>query len=130
MKFDNKFEKLEKDFVDLLKSSFLSWEQIKQKKKVIGVYFVYLKDKIIYIGSTNNFNVRFGTDLLYKSTHTLHNKLLKEGNLSVNVKKFIKNKYKYKIKECEDKLEAEALEHFAIWSIKPEYNKNIYITKK
>lgn len=122
----DKIEKLKKDFDELLNSSFKTWEEVKRLKKIIRVYLIYYKNKIIYIGSTNNFNVRFGIDLKHKSTHTLHNKLLKENKTPEEIIEFLTNKCEYRIRECEDKLKAEALEHFAIWIIKPKYNKYIY----
>jgi len=54
----------------------------------------------MYIGSTNNFNVRFGTDLRHESTHTLIKKLLKaeiHSDRSVAADYF-KNHNKYKVK--------------------------------
>ena len=118
------FEKLRKDFESLYNSPFVNFVEVAKLKKVTGVYFIYLNSRIIYIGSTNNFHVRFGTDLLHKSTHTLNRKLLKEGKTPQEVKYILKNKCKYKIKKCKDKLEAEGLEHVAIWIIEPKYNNN------
>lgn len=119
-------EELKKAFDDLLASSFLTFQEVKNLEKVMGVYFIYFGEKIIYIGSTNKFDVRFGTDLLHKSTHTLHDKLQKEGKKTKEIQEFFKSTCRYKIKICEDKLKAEALEHFAIWCFKPPYNKYIY----
>lgn len=122
------FEKLKEKFKKIIKSELLNFESVNKKEKVIGVYFVYSEDKEkpIYIGSTNNFHVRFGTDLKDKSTHTLHKKLLNEGRSKEEVKYFLMNQCRYRIEECENKIEAEALEHFAIFNFKPEYNAHVY----
>ena len=118
-------EKLEK----IVNSDFLSFEDIAKKEKIMAVYFVFKKrggEKPIYIGSTNNLHVRFGTDMKYQSTHTLYKKLLDEGHLPENIRDFLIRKCRYKIAECADKTEAGALEHFAIWAFQPEYNAPIY----
>ncbi|VVB82725.1 Uncharacterised protein [uncultured archaeon] len=122
------FEKLKRKFENLIKKDLLSFEEVNNKEKVIGVYFIYSEDKEkpIYIGSTNNFHVRFGTDLKHKSTHTFHKKLLNEGYSKEEVKDFLINQYKYRIEECDNKIEAEALEHIAILFFSPEYNAHIY----
>lgn len=119
-------KKLGRDFKDLLSSPFVTFDEVKKLKKIKGVYLIYFSGKIIYAGSTNNFNVRFGTDMLHKTTHTLHSKLLNEGMPTQKIKDFFKNKCKCKIKICKDMLRAEALEHFVIWATRPKYNKNIY----
>jgi hypothetical protein len=129
-KTNNYLKELKKGFENLLDSFFMTFEEVKKLKKVNGVYLIYFDKKIIYVGSTNNFNVRFGTDLLHGSTHTLHKKLLNEGKTVQEIKDFFKNKCKYKIKICENMLKAEALEHFTIWVEKPKYNKHIYKCKK
>lgn len=118
-------EKLKNNFESLDKSNFLKWEEIKKLKKMGGVYVIFFDKKVIYVGKTNNFNVRFGTDLINKSTHTLHKKLLKEKSFE-EVKYFIKQKYEYKIKECESEIEAEELETFTISVFKPKYNNHFY----
>ena len=117
--------KLKEDFEALDKSDFLNWGQIKELKKITGVYVIFFENKVIYVGKTNKFNVRFGTDLMHKTTHTFHNKLLKEKTLE-EVKDFIKKKCQYKIKECKDEVEAEQLEHFAISIYEPPYNNHFY----
>ena len=72
-------------------------------------------------------------DLLYKDPLIELNfqfekgKLLDEMGTSQKVKDFIRNDCKFKIFVCENKLEAEALEHFAIWVIKPKFNEHIYL---
>jgi len=93
----------------------------------MGVYIIYSsEEEILYIGSTNNFHVRFGTDLRHESTHTLMKKLITQGiHLDRTVAQdFFTNYYKYRIIECQNKREAEALEHIAIWILDPKYNKN------
>ena len=117
--------KLKEDFEALDKSDFLDWEQIKELKKITGVYVIFFENKVIYVGETNKFNIRFGTDLMHKTTHTFHRKLLKEKTLE-EVKDFIKNQCKYKIKECKDEVEAEQLEHFVISIYEPPYNNHFY----
>jgi hypothetical protein len=114
-------------FNKLQESDLLSFIEVKEMKKITGVYIVYSKEnELMYIGSTNNFNVRFGTDLRHESTHTLIKKLLKaeiHSDRSVAADYF-KNHYKYKVHICETKREAEALEHLAIWILDPKYNSN------
>ena len=117
--------KLKEDFETLVNSHPLKWEKVKELKKVTGVYVIYSGKDVIYVGSTNNFNVRFGVDLINKSTHTLNNKLLNEKSPEETLD-FIKNKCMYKIKDCKDKVEAECLEHFAISVFEPSYNNHFY----
>src|ERR1700759_5184851 len=103
-------------FNELCKSDFVTFAEVKDMKKIMGVYIIYSpENEILYIGSTNNFNVRFGTDLRHESTHTLIKKLLKAGIHSdkSSAADFFKNHYKYKIFVCETKRQAEALEHIA-----------------
>ena len=123
--YNEELNKLKENFEALDKSDFLSWEQIKQLKGIIGVYVIFFENKIIYVGKTNNFNVRFGTNLMDKSTHTLHRKLLREKSLE-EVRDFIKQKCRYKIKECNDVIEAEELESFVISVFEPSYNNHFY----
>jgi len=121
------FERLKMKFEKIIKSDLLNFESVKEKK-LLGVYFIYSKDREtpIYIGKTNNLHVRFGTDLKHKSTHTLHKKLLEEGYSKEQIKDFLINQWEYRIEECENEIEAEALEHLAILIFKPNYNAHIY----
>ncbi|WP_448635202.1 GIY-YIG nuclease family protein [Pedobacter panaciterrae] len=111
---------------ELVKSKTLTFEEVKNYKNIMGVYMVFDQlDQLMYVGSTNKFHVRFGTDLRYESTHTLMRKLIK---LKIHVDRltaqnYFSNHYKYKISICKDKREAEALEHLAIWILQPVYNK-------
>jgi hypothetical protein len=120
-------EHLNESYRELLSSAFISYEVVKSFKNIMGVYIIYTIDnEILYIGSTNKFHVRFGVDLKHESTHTLIKKLIKAG---VHSDRFIavdhlKKHYKYRIQECSNKREAEALEHFAIWSLNPRHNHN------
>ena len=75
--FEDKLNKLKEDYETLIKSPLLKWEGVKELK-VIGVYLVYFENEVIYVGSTNNFNVRFGIDLKHISTHTLYKKRFRE----------------------------------------------------
>jgi|GEM_PF-1076445 len=114
-------------FEQLKKGELVTFSDVKAMKKVMGVYIVFSeKNEMLYIGSTNNFNVRFGTDLRHESTHTLIKKLIKaEIHLDrVEAAFYFTNHYKYKIHICESKREAEALEHLAIWLLNPKYNSN------
>ena len=129
------FDWLKEKFKEIIDSNFLSFEEVASKKSITGVYFIYLKDnenKPIYIGNTNKFNVRFGIDLKDKSTHTLHKKLLNEGLSKEEIIDLLVNNCKFKIEECgnsdskEAKIQAEALEHFAILVFQPKYNAHIY----
>jgi len=128
MSYEIYFENIKKKFERIIKSDLLSFESVNKKKKVIGVYFIYSEDKEkpIYIGKTNNFHVRFGTDLKYESTHTLHKKLLNKGLSKEEIRELLINRWSYRVEECEDEMEAEALEHFAIFIFKPKYNAHIY----
>lgn len=110
----------------LTQGPLVMFVEVKSLKKITGVYMIYSADgALLYIGSTNNFHVRFGTDLRHESTHTLLNKLIKDGThldrLTANVH-FLEH-YRYRIHICQNKREAEALEHFAIWVLDPKYNK-------
>lgn len=119
------YESLGKKYANLIESRFISFSEIALKKNIMGVYIAYSEDeKIIYIGSTNKFNIRFGTDLKHESTHTLMKKLLRNTFSNRDLaKNYLMNICKFKIEECSTKREAEALEHFAIWLLNPVYNK-------
>ncbi|KGO92618.1 GIY-YIG nuclease family protein [Flavobacterium enshiense] len=116
---------LRKKYLSLIESDYISFNEVASKKNIMGVYIIYSpEERIEYIGSTNKFNIRFGTDLKHESTHTLVKKLLKNElfenrSLAVN---YLINDCKFKIEICETKREAEALEHFAIWLLNPKYN--------
>jgi excinuclease UvrABC nuclease subunit len=120
-------EQLNLMFDELQKSDFKTFDEVKDLKKIMGVYIIYSQDnEILYIGSTNNFFVRFGTDLRHESTHTLIRKLIKAAVHSDRIvaRDYFTNHYKYKIYVCENKRKAEALEHLAIWILDPKYNHN------
>lgn len=120
------FDILQASYKKLFASNFLPFNYVKDQKNVTGVYIIYSPDyEVIYVGSTNKFNIRFGVDLKHESTHTLIRKFLKneiylERHLAVN---YITLQCKFKIHICESKREAEALEHFAIWALNPKFNK-------
>lgn len=112
----NKISKLQALYEQLLNSELLTYHEVKSLRDIMGVYLIYNTDnEIIYIGSTNKFHVRFGIDLNHESTHTLIRKLLKAGvhKDRIEAKNHFKDHYKYRIKECSNKREAEALEHLA-----------------
>lgn len=116
---NNKFEKL-------INSDYKTFEEVVSLKNIMGVYVIHNeKEEIIYIGKTNKFHVRFGTDLKHETTHTLVRKLIKSESYSdrFEVKDFLMNKCKVKIEICNTNREAEALEHIAIYILDPYYNK-------
>ena len=123
----NSIEKLNSMFIELQESKLISFNEVKSMKNIMGVYIIYShENEILYIGSTNKFHIRFGVDLKYESTHTLIRKLLK-AEIHPNIttaQDYFTYHYKYKIKTCETKREAEALEHLAIWILNPKYNNN------
>ena len=90
-----------------------------------SVYVIYEGDTIIYIGKTNKFHVRFGTDLRHESTHTLVKKLIKSEKFKdrIEVKNHFINSCRIRIEICENNRQAEALEHIAIYLLNPFYNK-------
>jgi len=112
--------------IELVNSNTLTFQQVKSHKNVMGVYLIYNQlDQLMYVGSSNKFHIRFGTDLRHESTHTLMRKLLK---LEIHIDRLTAQDhfsvhYKYKINICQDKREAEALEHLAIWILQPIFNK-------
>src|ERR1700757_199013 len=122
---ENSIEKLSAMFIKLTGSDFIAFNEVKSMKNIMGVYIIFSPDnEVLYIGSTNKFHVRFGVDLKYVSTHTLIRKLIKTG-IHPDAKRageYFTNHYKYKIQVCENKREAEALEHYAIWVLNPIYN--------
>ena len=86
---ESHIKKLKAECENLLKSSFMSFEELKKLKNVTGVYLIYFNGSIVYIGSTNKFDIR-AKDLLYKSTHTLHKKLLEEKILNKKLESFLR----------------------------------------
>jgi excinuclease UvrABC nuclease subunit len=110
---------------NLMSSEFISFDEVAAQKNITGVYVIYNAAKeIIYIGHTNKFNIRFGTDLKHETTHTLLNKLIKRGvfNDRYEVVNFLKTECSYRVEVCKDKREAAALEHLAIYIFDPRYN--------
>src|SRR6476661_3987399 len=103
--------KLKDMFFKISESADVTFTEIKQKKKITGVNMIFNENQnLLSIRSTNNFNVRFRTDLSHESTHTLMKKLLRaQVHLNRSVaKSFFMNQYKYKVLECTNKREAEA----------------------
>lgn len=123
----DKLQHLKKMYSKLVNSNFLKWNQIKDLDKICGVYLIYSDDnskKLIYIGSTRNFKVRFGTDLKHSSTHTLIKKLRKQYNFgNADAFEYISRRCLFRIIQCNSEREAEAVEHFAIWVLDPTFNK-------
>lgn len=120
------FNHIHNKFQNLVHSEFLDFEAVALMKNVMGVYAIYDNDlDLVYLGSTNKFHVRFGTDLKYESTHTLMRKLLKVEKFKnrIEAAEFLINKCKIKIERCDSKREAEALEGMAIFVLDPAYNK-------
>jgi len=124
---DDKLEHLKEMYFKLIDSNFMKWGEIKDLNNICGVYLVYSDEvpkKLIYIGSTGNFKVRFGTDFRHHSTHTLIKKLKKHFNFSdADAFEYISKRCLFRIIKCDSKREAEALEHFAIWVLDPLFNK-------
>ena len=123
---NKKIQLLSSKFEKLNASEFISFDQVASLKNVMGVYMIYNESKeLLYIGNTNKFHIRFGTDLKHESTHTLVSKMIKKEMFSDRYKvvDFLKNKCSIKIEVCETKREAEALEHIAIYVLNPPLNK-------
>ena len=118
-------EYLNDKYERLIASDLIAFERVVAQQKVIGVYMIYNpRQELIYIGHTNNFHVRFGTDLKHESTHTIIRKLIKTGGFedARQVVEFLKTQCKYQIEKCDSKREAEALEHIAIYILNPLLN--------
>ena len=110
----------------ILKSEYLSFAEVAALKNITGVYFIFNGvDELLYIGNTNEFHIRFGTDLKHESTHTFVRKLIKFGVFSsrYEVVHYLTGTCKFKIAVCETKREAEALESLSIYILNPIYNK-------
>ena len=125
----NHLQILSEIILELESNPFLTFDEVKTKKNVMGVYLVYTHEEdLLYVGSTNKFHIRFGTDLRHESTHTLLRKLIDDIGVSLNDRasavSLLSKKCKYKISICKTKREAEALEYFMIWSKDPKYNKH------
>ena len=128
--YAEKIKELQRDYEELISSDQLNWKDVRLLGNLVGVYAIFLNGKCIYVGHTNKFHVRMN-DLLDKSTHTLHRKLLKEHSLK-QVQDIIKSKCKYRVKkylgnnEATNLAQAECLEHFAIEILEPPYNYPFY----
>ena len=122
----SKIEFLGEKYKSLVESDFMSFDEVVLLKNTMGVYVIYnhLKE-IIYVGNTNKFNVRFGTDLKHESTHTLVMKFIKFAHFEdrYQVVDYLKTKCAMKIEICDSKREAEALEGIAIYCMNPYFNK-------
>ena len=76
---NKKIQLLSSKFERLNASEFISFDQVASLKNVMGVYMIYNESKeLLYIGNTNKFHIRFGTDLKHESTHTLVRKMIKK----------------------------------------------------
>ena len=86
---------------------------------------IYEEQKLIYVGKTNKFHVRFGTDLKHQTTHTLVSKLIKSGSHvdRFEVANFLKTKCKIRIAFCDTNRGAEALEAISIFILNPQLNR-------
>ena len=125
MFMDGVIKELGDKFKQLTNSEFLCFEQVAALKNVMGVYMIYDENKVLlYIGNTNKFHIRFGTDLKHESTHTLVRKLKKKETFGdrKTVVDYLKNKCSMKIEICNTKRQAEALEHIAIYILNPPIN--------
>lgn len=121
---DKGLQLINRKYENILNSTFIDFNEVKSLKNITGVYMIFDdKHELLYVGHTNKFNIRFGTDLKHEKTHTLFKKLLKENPDREFNKKNISNIYKYKIEICQTKREAEALEHLLIYLLNPKYNK-------
>lgn len=123
---ENLLNELSAKFQKLVSSDFKSFNEVAKMKNIMGVYMIFDDNEdIIYIGKTNKFHVRFGTDLKHETTHTLVRKLIKEGRHldRFAVKDFLINTCRIKIEVCESNRQAEALEHIAIYVLNPQLNK-------
>lgn len=117
---------LSEKFESLNSNEFISFAQVASLKDVMGVYMIFNESKnLLYIGNTNKFHIRFGTDLKHESTHTLVRKMIKNGMFSdrKEIVEYLKQKCLMKIEVCETKRQAEALEHIAIYILNPPLNK-------
>jgi hypothetical protein len=112
-------------FETLVISPFLTFDEVVGLKNKMGVYMIYEENKLIYIGKTNKFNIRFGTDLKHETTHTLVRKLIKNGSHldRFEVSNFLKTKCRIRIEFCDTNRCAEALEAIAIFILNPELNR-------
>lgn len=123
---ENTIAKLSYKFDNLIKSDFITFEEVSKHKNITGVYLIYeTDDRLLYIGNTNKFNIRFNVDLKHESTHTLVRKLLKSDKFieRKEVVNYLMRNCKMRIEICESKREAEALEGIAIYLLNPEFNK-------
>jgi hypothetical protein len=126
MEAKNYITQLKQEYVGLINSEFTAFNNIAAMKNVMGVYIIYsMNGDVLYVGSTNKFHIRFGTDLKHESTHTLMKKWIRQGLFADRflARDHLCNQCKYKIAVCNTKREAEALEHFAIWVLDPIYKK-------
>lgn len=112
-------------FETLVSSSFLTFDEVSGLKNKMGVYMIYEEQKLIYVGKTNKFHIRFGTDLKHETTHTLVRKLIKNGTHvdRFEVTDFLRTKCKIRIEFCDTNRGAEALEAIAIFILNPELNR-------
>ena len=123
---ETEFKIMQQKCKKLIESTYVNFEHVSSLKNITGVYLIYNEQKqIIYIGHTNKFNVRFGTDLKHETTHTLVRKLIKSGAFvsRQDVVAYLKTKCSMKIEICKDKREAEALECMAIYILQPKFNR-------
>ncbi len=107
----------------LSRSQVVDFETVKNMGTGYAAYLVLQGDKVIFAGSTNNLSARFTDMLMPKTTFLLYNKLVQDLGSFRSAATFLVRDCKYKVKMCESRPEAEAIEQLAIATFNPQYNK-------
>ena len=113
----NFFEQQEKK---LLKAQLVYWKDINTLPKVNGVYYIYKKGTICYIGESKNIWDRFFKHHRIGNCSTFINNLVKEYNGDkFEVQSYLKDCY---IKYIELEYGRKELEEYLLNKYKPKYN--------
>ena len=113
----NFFEQQEKK---LIKAQLVYWKDINTLPKVNGVYYIYKKGTICYIGESKNIWDRFFKHHRIGNCSTFINNLVKEYNGDkFEVQSYLKDCY---IKYIELEYGRKELEEYLLNKYKPKYN--------
>ena len=107
----------------LTRSQPIDFEKVKATGPGYVAYLVCHGDKVIYAGSTNNLGARFSDMMMPKTTFILYNKLVQDLGSFRSATNFLMRDCKFRVKMCESRPEAEAVEQLAIATHNPVYNK-------
>ncbi len=101
----------------------IDFDKLKSIGPGYAAYVVLQGDKVIYAGSSNHLAARFSNMMMPKTTFLLYNKLVQDLGSFRSATNFLMRDCKYRVKMCESRPDAEAVEQLTIATHNPVYNK-------